>query len=128
MNSKSFLDISDKQMRAREPGRVIEAIKRLGEMKSFVAIDGLIHLITYKRTYEWEKYGYIHFHTITTLDRYPATGALFEIGKSSLSALKKVIETEETGSLAGENAIYTVTQIFRDSPAEGGRVLERCSG
>ena len=119
--------VRDKQLLERDPERVAKAIERLGEIRSIAAINDLVDLLTFKRIFEWdsERNGIIdepHFISIT--GRYPAAGALFQIGKPALPALIKVIGTEKTGSLAGENAIYTVTQIFRDSPAEGVSYLK----
>lgn len=118
--------LRDEQIREREPERVIKAIEHLGQMKSIAAIDDLVQLLTFKQSFPWKNRNLDiveEDHPITPLSRYPAAGALFQIGKPALPALIKVIETEETGSLAGENAIYTVTQIFRDSPTKGVEYL-----
>jgi hypothetical protein len=119
--------LRDEHLREHQPERVAKAIERLGEMKSVGAVDQLVQLLTFRRTFPWENNNLDVIqedHPVTPLGRYPAAGALFQIGKPALPALIKVIETEETGSLAGENAIYTVTQIFRDSPARWAEYLK----
>jgi len=50
--------------------------------------------------------------TGTTTASYPATAALTAIGKASLPALLKVIETREVDSLEAKNARHTVRMIF----------------
>lgn len=118
--------LRDKQIQEREPERVAKVIERLGEIKSVEAIDDLVQHLTFSRNIQQEKIGdvVVGERFITLFGRYPAAGALFQIGKPALPALIKVIGAEETGSLAGENAIHTVTQIFRDSPAEGVSYLK----
>jgi hypothetical protein len=123
---QSLTILRDEQLRVREPERVIKAIEQLGQMKSIAAIDDLVQLLTFKQSFPWENrnLGMVEEdHPITPLSRYPAAGALFQIGRPALPVLIKVVEAEETGSLASENAIYTVTQIFRDSPAGGVEYL-----
>lgn len=117
--------LRDEQLRKREPELVAKAIERLGDIKSVEAIDDLVHLLTFIRNIQPERVGdvIVGEHFITTFGRYPAAGALFRIGKASLPALIEVVETEQADSLAGENAIYTVTQIFRDAPLEGVEYL-----
>jgi hypothetical protein len=112
--------VRDKWLRQSEPDRVAQAIKRLGELKSKGAITDLTHLLTFKRTFEWESQtgeAVDEIHLITAAERYPATGALIEIGKPSLPALIEVIEAHGSSSLESENARYAVMIIFRDNPA-----------
>ena len=118
--------LRDEQMRNSEPSRVVAAIKRLGEMKATTAIDDLIQLLTFKHVYEWEMSG-VDLRTTSIFRRYPATHALFQIGKPSLPALVKVIGTDERGSLASENARNTLMEIFRWNPLEGVEYLRKAS-
>lgn len=114
--------LRDEQLREREPSKVVEAIKRLGEMRSAPAIVDLTRLLTFKQTFEWESQNddvVVEIQPIHTGNRYPATSALSQIGKPALPELVKVIETQEPGSLAAENAIYTIAQIFREDPQNG---------
>lgn len=115
--------LRDEQLRTSEPKRVIEAIDRLGEMKAIEAIDDLIELLTFEKIFEWEKNIPRDFHVdligIDLLDRYPATVALFRIGKPALPALLKVIERSEVGTLENNLAIRTVMMTFGDDPKNG---------
>jgi hypothetical protein len=70
---------------------------------------------------------YAEITSIGTDRRYPATGALFQIGRPALPALIKVIETHESSSLESENAIYTVEGIFREALAEGTKYLREAA-
>lgn len=119
--------LRDEQLREREPARVVEAIKRLGEMRSTSAIPDLIRLLTFKRTFEWESQSKEVVTEIQPLhigNRYPATGALFQIGKPAIAALVELINAEEVGSVASENAIWVLTQIFREKLSDGVRYLK----
>lgn len=120
--------LRDEQLQKSDPDRVTKAIRRLGDIREVAAIDDLIKLLTFKHIYAWEmERAIVRIHPISTDDRYPAVGALFVIGKPSLPALERVIETEEPGSLASENAVYTVTQIFRDAPSDGIEYLKEAA-
>jgi hypothetical protein len=119
--------LRDAEVREHEPERLISAIERVGEARVQAAIPYLIELISFKRSFYWENKDpriREEEHPVTVLSRYPAAGALFMIGKPSLPALVKVIQGEEVGAVASENALYTVSQIFRDEPSEGVEYLK----
>lgn len=124
--------LRDEQLRESEPERVVQAILQLGRMKCIAAIDDLVQLLTFRRTLEWEKGKetgelIIELQAMSTDGRYPATGALLQIGKPSLPALIKVIETYASGSLESENAIFTVRMIFADKSSEGVQYLRKAA-
>lgn len=112
--------LRDKELQKKEPDRVRQAIKRLGELRCAAAADDLAALLTFQYRFDWEGTR-IRLHPIFTTTRYPATGALAQIGEPSLAALVKVIEENPPDSLMARNATYTVKSIFRDHPekAEG---------
>lgn len=119
--------VRDQQLRESDNERVVIAIKRLGEMKATPAIDDLVQLLTLRRVLGGTmKTGgaVVYFTPESVFGRYPATQALYWIGKPSLPALIKVIGAEEGGSLASENAIHTVAQIFGDAPSQGVKVSQ----
>lgn len=118
--------LHDEQIREQEPERLVHAIQRLGQMKAVEAVEDLAKLITFRRTFPWEdeSLGAIQeFSVVTILSRYPAAGALYEIGPASLPVLVKVIVDQEPSSLASENAIFTIWAIFKPDPASGVRFL-----
>lgn len=121
--------IRDEWMIQNEPDRVLQAIKRLGELKSTEAINDLTRLLTFRRTFEWEGTERAEMmegiHLITPGERYPAVGALFEIGKPSLPALIEVIKTHDSNSLEGSNAWRAVMIIFRDTPSSAVEYLRK---
>jgi len=126
-----LLILRDKQMQQSQPDRVIGAIKQLGELKSADSIDDLIALITFRQKFDWEDInqgGIVYSqppHLISALEHYPAAGALFRIGKPSIPALIKLIESNPADSLESLNAHTTIMIIFRDNPREGVRVLRK---
>lgn len=122
--------LSDEQLRGTEPERVTRAIIRLGEIRSVDAINDLAKLLTFEQTSKSERNAVTGFgedHPTTPLSRYPAASALFQIGKPALPAIIKEIETHESGSLASENAIYTVMMIHRDNKLEAVKYLEEAA-
>lgn len=117
-----LMTLRDDSLRYRDPDRVAEAIKGLGEAKSTEAIDDLIGLLTFTRISDSETQigdAIIETHMITPAGRFPAIGALIQIGKPSLPGLIEVIEAHDSASLESDNAWYAVMIIFKDHPARG---------
>jgi hypothetical protein len=112
--------LRDERLRKSEPEHVVQVIQRLGQMRAVEAIDDLIVLLAFKQPLEWEKEEpsdfYAEISAIGPDRRYPAIGALFQIGKPALPALINVIATHENGSLESENALYTIFAILREEP------------
>lgn len=119
--------IRNEQLRIEDPEKVGAAIATLGELRATAAVDDLIKLITFRRTFSQdnEPNGIINeFHTITRSGRYPAVGSLFGIGKPSLLPLVKLISDNDTKSLESVNALTAVMLIFRDEPEAGVQYLK----
>lgn len=122
--------IRDERLREREPSRVVQAINRLGELRAVQAIDDLISLLTFKRTFEWEsqsKEVINEIQPITPGNRYPATSALAQIGEPALPALVKVLAEHESNSVASKNSAYAILTIFRENPTQGSQYLKRAA-
>lgn len=120
--------VRDERLREADPKQVISAIKRLGELKAESAIDDLVGIITFKQTFSFETPDAVNeVRPITSFERYPATGALIQIGTPALPALIEVIERHKAGSIQSENSIVAVTMIFRDNLMEGVVYLRNSS-
>ncbi len=120
--------LRDVDLRKTHPDQVIAAIRRLGELRASEAIDDLIELLTFSPLFPGEVPGpdgrpIVEFQ----LNRYPATGALFQIGRPALPALVRVIEFNKLDSLKGQKALDTIQSIFRDDLIEGAMYLERAA-
>jgi hypothetical protein len=119
--------VQDERLRTEDPDKVAQAIAELGEMRATIAVDDLIKLITFRRTFPQERgnpEGVINeIHMITPAGRFPAIGSLFEIGKPSLPGLIRLIADHEPKSLESENALIAVRLIFRDEPLAGVQYL-----
>jgi hypothetical protein len=117
--AKLLAIVRNKELREREPKRVVEAIQRLGELRVLEAVDDLVQLITFRRTFDWERSDMIvEIQPIHIGNRYPATSALFQIGAPALPALVEVIEQADLDSVEAKNAGDAVMSIFReDLPA-----------
>jgi hypothetical protein len=119
--------IRNEQLRIEDPEKVGAAITTLGELQATAAVEDLIKLITFRRTFPQDDRpnGVIsEFHTITRSGRYPAVGSLFEIGKPSLLPLVKLIADNDAKSLESVNALTAVMLIFREEPGAGVQYLK----
>jgi hypothetical protein len=115
--------IRDEHLRENDPERVTKAIETLGELRAAEASEDLAHLLTFKGKFEGGKNQTspgVLTHLTPPGGLYPATTALFQIGKPALPALVRVIEEHEKNSLASVNATDTIVLIFRDRP--GGAI------
>ncbi len=120
--------IRNERLRTEDPDKVAQAIATLGELRATVAVEDLIKLITFRRTFPQERgnpEGVINeIHVITRDGRYPAVGSLFAIGKPALPSLIKLISSYDSKSLESENALTAVMAIFRDEPQTGVQYLK----
>jgi hypothetical protein len=116
--------IRNEKLRIEDPEKVGAAIVTLGELRATVAVDDLIKLITFRRTFPQDNEPNNEFRTITRSGRYPAVGSLFEIGKPSLVPLVTLISDYDPESLESENALTAVILIFRDEPEAGVQYLK----
>lgn len=121
-------DVRDPQLRGAQPERVLQAISRLGEMKSVAAANDLVDLLAFERSVgsqQDDKDAITEIHVVTTSERYPATQALIEIGRPTLSAVARAIGRHPIGSLESENARYVIWMIFRENPARAVDYLRK---
>ena len=113
--------VGDTSLQQTAPDRVIQAIQELGRLKAKEGAQSLVKLLAFKRTWPGEHSAdgtITEIHTLTPASRYPAVGALMEIGKGSLPALLKAIETHESSSLETENAMEVILYLSRDEASE----------
>ncbi len=114
--------------RKDHPEKVVSAIQRLGEMRAVEAVDDLVELLTFARRFPWERDdAIIEIQPITEGNRYPATSALFQIGRPALPALVKVVESNSLDSVRGQNAVSAIRNIFRDDLSGGVKYLEHAA-
>jgi hypothetical protein len=119
--------IRNEQLRIEDPEKVGAAIATLGELRAEAAVDDLIKLITFKRTFPQDNVPngiIVEFHTILRDGRYPAVGSLFAIGKPSLLPLVNLISDYDSKSLESVNALTAVMLIFREEPQAGVQYLK----
>lgn len=122
--------LKDKSMKEKSPQTLVEAIKRLGSIKSAKAVPELLEYLDFEaplkttENYKEPSDGIEITPSIPLSGRYPAISALIQIGQTTLPKLIEVIENEESSSLKSKNALYTVQQIFRDDLSEAVKYLE----
>lgn len=122
--------LKNQELKKAFPQLIWEAIEKLGSIRDERAIPELIKYIDYEKKFEprqkQDSNEITHWDDPKPISgRYPATAALFQIGKPALPALVKVIEAEDAESIKSQNALYTVQFIFRDNLSEGIKYLEK---
>jgi hypothetical protein len=116
--------LRDGKLRQSERKKVVGAIIKLGDMRSVAAIDDLVKLLNFKRTFPQDKdVDVTESHPISLTGRYPAGGALLQIGKPALAALVKVIESHKCSDVESQVASETIIGILRDNYAEAAKFL-----
>ena len=109
---------------------VAEAIDNLGQLRAAEAVNDLVRLLSFRRTFWWEasKSDAIQeIRPVTRSGRYPAVGALFSIGEPALPSLTRVIEKEPGNSLRAANALEAIGLIFREKPNDAVRHLREAA-
>jgi hypothetical protein len=106
----------DKKLRETDPERVIEALERLAVLGDDAATKDLVNFLTFKKAYPWETDPSRPIDAGLTgpASRYPAVGALMNIGDSCVPTLLKVIETHDPSSLESRNSMDVITYLSRD--------------
>jgi hypothetical protein len=116
--------IRDTSLRKNDPAKVVDAIQKLGSLRAVEATPDLVGLLTFQRRFAWEtKDGSQEIQPITTANRYPAVGALFQIGEPALPALLGVIENSPQDTVESRNATETIMYIFREKCLDGIRFI-----
>lgn len=122
--------LKDKSLKEKSPQMLVDAIKRLGSIKSTKAIPELLEYLDFevplesKESYSQPSDGVEINPSIPVSGRYPAVGALIQIGKVALPKLTEAIENEEITSTKSQNAVYSIQQIFRDDLLNAIKYLE----
>jgi hypothetical protein len=126
---RELIELLTEDSKETPAGRKVKAIEHLGASGEKKGIPVLIKLLDYKN----ESLPVIDPKAINIMmdepspaGRYPAIGALMQIGKPALPALVEVVEKEEPGTLRSENAITTIRYIFlRGNLLDGVIFLEK---
>lgn len=116
--------LADEKLRTSNPDKLKETIEKVGQKKIVEAIPQLINLLDFRYKYFWEGTG-VGFKIIPEGGDRPAVGALISIGKPTLPALVKVIETEDEDSLNSKNALIVIQTIFFDEQPKGIEFLKK---
>ena len=123
--------LRDPDLKNTHPQEVVHAIQRLGQMRAVEAIDDLVQLLAFARRFPWERDqksdAVVEIQPITPGNRYPATSALYQIGRPALPALTRVIELDGLDSTRGQNALFAVQNIFIQDLTEGAKYLRQAA-
>ena len=110
--------LSDDELRTDEPEWFIHAIECLGEVKSIAAVNPLISLLPYRRSFWWDGTGIVP-RIIMPTERYPAGEALGSIGELALPSVIRKIASSAPSSVECEVLFYTLVTIFRNEQEKG---------
>jgi hypothetical protein len=103
--------LRDQHVRETDPYRVREAMRELGEARCAEAVGDLVKLLDYRFKFNWEG-GKVRIQPIFVSTRYPAVGALIQIGEPALPEVTRAIGQNPPDSLIARNAAYAVKGIF----------------
>ncbi|HKV40553.1 MAG TPA: hypothetical protein VJX67_15175 [Blastocatellia bacterium] len=119
--------IRNSELRKTDPERLAKAIEEIGRIKYIPAIKDLIGLLDFRRTFPHEIVdgAIIEVHLYPPEDRWPAIGALSNIGKPSLDAATKAVMDNPSDSAIGHHAAYLISAIFKDRDDEAILYMRR---
>jgi hypothetical protein len=108
---------------------IVFALKKLGtDMNApSSAAPLLAEYLDYKRPLTKGEQAGVFLRPPTISELYPASSALFAIGKDSLPTLLRVIENEASSDQKRQNAVFTVMSIFREDESLGVRFLRQAA-
>ncbi len=110
--------LKDAKRVPEETACIIYAIKNLGSDKYH---DAIAILTTYL-DFEDARKSDINSPIIARV--YPATDALYGMGKQSLPALLKVLSSEKPSQKAQDNAVYTIMMIHGTNMPQGVKLIK----
>lgn len=131
--------LQDRNLRETSPEEVVKAIQQIGKLKSANvisapdvisdsgAVPALIGLLDFKKVIEKSSNSDVisSLRLVTLEETYPVIETLFLIGKPALPYLAKIIEENEPESTKSENALITISYIFREDLSKGIEFLEQ---
>ncbi len=109
-NEEIISKLSDDNLKLNHQDEFVEIFEKIGGLKIKQAIPQLLNLIDYRVEDKWEN-SPVGFRLISKSSKYPALGALIQIGDSSVPGLIEIIENEKADSIKSENALYAIQQI-----------------
>lgn len=100
---------------------LIAAMFNLGRAKDPAAIPILVKWLT------WEHKERNTYRLGTLSSKYPAIGALYDIGEPTIPALLEVIGARSPSDVVSQNALFVLMSIHRNKPQEGIKRLREAS-
>ncbi len=113
--------LRDREMKLKSSEKTFDAMRVLGNIRCAEAAPAIAENIDLEKKFpsisknkdsvvveDWD--------IVSLWKRYPAMGALLEIGKPALPELLKIIENEPADSVRSTNALITLQSIFSMSP------------
>ena len=118
--------LRDDELKANEPEWFVHAIECLGQLRSVAAVNPLIDLLSYRRTFWWDGTGAIP-SLVLTLGRYPAGGALARIGEPALPRIIETVAASDSGSAESDVLLDILLTIFHYEREKGLLLLKKAS-
>ena len=128
MNPETQLEYLQRDRSALTENCTAYAIELVGRRRSPQVTTTLIRFLDFARPADPARAHLpVNFRIPTLGSIFPATDALFEIGKPAIPDLVKAIAMHSTSDTARNNAIQVIFQIYREDVAEAVRVLNRAA-
>ena len=124
--ARYIADLSDQQLQQDDPDAYAEAILCLGKLESVAAVNSLVSLIDYRRSFNSQQSfnETLSQGMITRRVLYPSVRALSDIGRPALPSVANALARNEVGTESHESAVDIFKTFFWGTRAEGSAYLE----
>ena len=109
--------LRNQDLKSTEPEWFVHSIECLGKLESIAAVNPLIELLGFRRSFWWDGTGIVKIRLPT--DRYPAGAALARIGKPALPSVIRAITASDPASTEYEVLFYVLLTVFHYEREEG---------
>lgn len=99
-------------VRESDPDLFLESIQCLGKIQSIAAVNPLVKVLDYRRSFLWD--GTSVHQLVPLVGRYPAAGALAEIGLPALPSLTLALARTDVDLQPGRALVDAVRIIFKN--------------
>lgn len=113
------------EVQESDPEFFVESIICTGKLRSIAAVNALADLLDYKYEFPWDHGG--EFYLVSRTERYPAAGALVEIGKPALPSLTVALGSRDMASDPARTIVVAMLLIFDGNLENTASYLRKAS-
>ncbi|HSR68813.1 MAG TPA: hypothetical protein VLU25_12820 [Acidobacteriota bacterium] len=118
--------LSDERLRHNDPDAYVAAIECLGARKSVAAVNALVALLDYRRSYtDWQSAQEMTLRTHVRASFYPAVDALATIGEPALPSVAQALAASGVDTERYRSASDVFLAVFWLAREDGASFLEK---